>query len=161
MKSLTKSFQRNRLLSDLKKEEEKRNRSWNTSYVSTEENERVGPRGAVRREISDEGRIGSGRGSGSARLASLFSPPLLAFPRLSSILREGVRAAGAYSGICSEIYVRMERSRAVPRAASILLPPIYNFSCAHLRQLSDARERAPTLQTRRLHSSSRRVPSMR
>jgi len=52
-----------------------------------------------------------------------------------------VRAAGAYSGICSEIYVWMERSR----AASILLPPIYNFS-AHLRQLSDARERTPALQ---------------
>lgn len=35
--------------------------------------------------------------------------------------------------------------RLVPRVASILLPPIYNFS-AHLRQLSDARERASALQ---------------
>lgn len=90
-------------------------------------------------------RRGSNRRWERERLSLLSSPPLLAFPRLSSILRETVRAAGAYSGICSEIYVRMERSRVVPRAASILLPPIYNFS-AHLRQLSDARERAPALQ---------------
>lgn len=34
---------------------------------------------------------------------------------------------------------------AVAPSLSILLPPIYNFS-AHLRQLSDARERAPALQ---------------
>lgn len=97
----------------------------------------------MRREISDdEGRIGGGRGSGSP----LYSPPLLAFPRLSSILREAVRAAGAYSGICSEIYVRMERSRAVPRVSRLAPASSYHrfttspLTCANFRMRVSARQ---------------------
>lgn len=72
-----------------------------------------------------------------------FSSPLLAIPKFSSILSEVVRAAGAYSGICSEIYVRMERSRAVPflaQSASCSRFITFSLTCANFRMHVSARQ---------------------
>lgn len=82
---------------------------------------------------------------GEGERLALFSPPLLAFPRLSSILRETVRAAGAYSGICSEIYVRMERSRRRPSRGRHLASSYHRFTtspltCANFRMRVSARQ---------------------
>lgn len=131
-------FKRNRLLSDLKKRKKKTEAEREGNVSTRGRNGRVGRRG--RCETGDKrARVESVGGSrGNWALASLlrFSEAFLHFTRGRAgswrLLRD------LLGNLCPDGAQPRCPSRAAP---ACLLPPIYNFS-AHLRQLSDARERA-------------------
>lgn len=98
-------------------------------------------------------RRGSNRRWERERLVSLLASLLASSSRFSEAFLHFTRGrAGSWrllrdllGNLCPDGAQPRRPSRLAP-CASILLPPIYNFS-AHLRQLSDARERAPALQS--------------